>query len=66
MNDGEQSSLQEFLPHSAPSWILSIAENLASTSLQDGATKWHYSEETTHPPAAHLFLTDPMTTGSLF
>ena len=30
------------LPHSAPSWILSQAENLASSSLQDGATKWHY------------------------
>ena len=26
------------LPHSAPSWILSKAENLASTSLQDEAT----------------------------
>ena len=25
------------LPHSAPSWILSSAENLASFSLQDGA-----------------------------
>ena len=25
------------LPHSAPSWILSLAENLASFSLQDGA-----------------------------
>ena len=24
------------MPHSAPSWILSKAENLASTSLQDG------------------------------
>ena len=24
------------LPHTAPSWILSKAENLASTSLQDG------------------------------
>ena len=28
------------LPHSAPSWILSQTENLASSSLQDGATKW--------------------------
>ena len=27
-----------FLPHSAPSWILGKAENLASFSLQDGAT----------------------------
>ena len=25
------------LPHSAPSWILSLAENLASFSLQDEA-----------------------------
>ena len=24
----------------APSWILSSAENLASSNLQDGATKW--------------------------
>ena len=30
------------LPHSAPSWILSPAENLASSSLQDGATNWYY------------------------
>ena len=30
------------LPHSAPSWISSYAENLASSSLQDGATTWHY------------------------
>ena len=26
----------------APSWILSYAENLASFSLQDGATKWYH------------------------
>ena len=38
------------LQHSAPSWILSNAENLASTSLQDGATQWHYSDETNSPP----------------
>ena len=31
------------LPHSAPSWILSKAENLASSILQDGAMEWHYS-----------------------
>ena len=30
------------LPNSAPSWILSYAENLASSSLQDEATEWHY------------------------
>ena len=40
-----------WLPHSAPSWILSKAENLASSSLQDGATKWHHSDETTHQPS---------------
>ena len=31
------------LPHLAPSWTLSLAENLASTSLQEGATKWLYN-----------------------
>ena len=31
------------LPHSAPSWILSLAKNLASSNSQDGATKWHYN-----------------------
>ena len=42
------------LPHSAPSWILSYAENLVSLSLQDGATTWHCSwPKTTHPPATH-------------
>ena len=35
-------SESRILPHSAPSWILSKAENLASSSLQDGATKWYY------------------------
>ena len=35
----------------APSWIFSLAENLASSSLQDGATKWiYYVAGTTHPP----------------
>ena len=34
--------IADILPHSAPSWILSKAENLASSSLQDGATKWYY------------------------
>ena len=38
----------KLLPHSAPSWILSQAENLASTCLQDGATKWHDYAATTH------------------
>ena len=27
----------------APSWILRKTENLASLSLQDGATKWYYN-----------------------
>ena len=39
----------------APSWILSQAENLASFSLQDGATKWYYNHWTSqpacHPPS---------------
>ena len=39
------------LPHSAPSLILSLAENLASSSLQDGATKWLYY--LTGPPHPH-------------
>ena len=35
----------------APSWILGQAENLASFSLQDGATKWYYFLVwTTYPP----------------
>ena len=42
-----------------PSWILSISENLARSSLQDGATKWLYyvrgtSHPATHPPGAYL------------
>ena len=40
------------LPHSAPSWILSYAENLARFSLQDGATEWHDYVRGTHPPGA--------------
>ena len=44
-----------FLPHSAPSWILSLAENLASSNLQDGATKWHYYPNSYHIACA----TDP-------
>ena len=43
------------LPHSAPSWILSQAENLASSNLQDGATKWHYYLNSYHIACA----TDP-------
>ena len=40
-----------FLPHLAPSSILSWAEKLTSFSLQDGATEWHYFLTwTIHPP----------------
>ena len=48
-----------FLPHSVPSWILSKAENLASPSLQDGATKWEYFLKENHPathPTIWIFL----------
>ena len=49
-----ENSGYAILPHSAQSWILSKAENLASSSLQDGATTWHYSQpRTTHPPTRH-------------
>ena len=34
--------MKVLLPHSAPSWILSLPENLESSSLQDGVTKWYY------------------------
>ena len=34
----------------APSWILSQAENLVSSILQDGAMEWHYS---CHIPPTH-------------
>ena len=41
----------------APSWIISCAENLASSSLQDGATKWvYYAVGTTHPPTQPTVL----------
>ena len=40
--DGHLLRTYDLLPHSAPSWISSYAENLASFSLQDGATTWHY------------------------
>ena len=35
--------LLPILPHSAPSWVLSLAENPASFCLQDGATEWYYN-----------------------
>ena len=44
-------SVQQYCHTRAPSWILSYAENLASFSLQDGATKWlYYAVGTDHPP----------------
>ena len=56
--------LTNVLPHSAPSWILSLAENLASSILQDGAMEWHnYVPATTNPPTqppTHL-NTQPLT-----
>ena len=45
----------EVLPHSAPSWIFSEAEIIASSSLQDGAMEWNYFLEE-HPLARHLSL----------
>ena len=36
------------LPHLAQSWILSKDDYLESTSLNEGAKKWHYSEESPH------------------
>ena len=39
------------LPHSAPSWIFSLSENLASSNLQDGASeRLYYAENPIHPP----------------
>ena len=39
----------------APSWILSKADNLASSSLQDGATKWYdHVHPASHPPDASI------------
>ena len=35
--------LSFIFPHSVPSWILSQAENLASSILQDGTTECNYS-----------------------
>ena len=46
-----------FLPHLVTSWILSYAENLASSSLQDEATKWlYYAVGTSHPTQPHYQL----------
>ena len=49
------------LPHSDPSCNFSLAENLASLSLQDGATKWYYFQtkpytRPTNRPADHTDL----------
>ena len=47
------------LPHSAPSWILSLAENTACSILQDGAMEWHHSYQgcVTDPPTQHIGCT---------
>ena len=44
--------LSRILSHSALSCNFSLAEILASLSLQDGVTKWYYfpKEPATHPP----------------
>ena len=46
-----------YMPHLAPSWIHSKAENLASSSLQDGATKGYYFLKLppTHPTIWSFF-----------
>ena len=39
----------------SPSWILSYAENLASSSLQERVMKWlYYVVGTTHPPTTSV------------
>ena len=47
------SAISVLFPHSAPSWILRKCENLASPSLQDGASMCHYSLTWNHTPT-HL------------
>ena len=50
-SDDNQHPVLHFCHTRAPSWILSSADNLASSNLQDGATKWlYYAVGTTHPP----------------
>ena len=39
--------LVALLPHSDPTWIPSLSENLASSSLQDWATELQYNDSTT-------------------
>ena len=40
--EGHKKMMLLMNSHSFPSWILSKAENLASSSLQDGVTDWYY------------------------
>ena len=50
-------SQEIYLPHSAPSWILSYVKNLASSSLQDGAMKWHcYPDKITKNPPDRIII----------
>ena len=56
-NSHNYTTTGRFCHTRAPSWILSQAENLASVSLQDGATKWYYFLVwTTHPPNHRISL----------
>ena len=54
---GRLESNRRVFPHSAPSWILSKAEILASSSLQDGATKWYYFLQEPDPTTQSSFKT---------
>ena len=52
-----QTTRKYLLPHSAPSWILSYAENLASLSLQDRASIGTViTERASKPPSMNIFL----------
>ena len=55
----------QILLHLALSWILSKAENLVSTSLQDGATKWG-NHPATHPQPIWFDLRCPFHFGPMF
>ena len=46
----------KILPHSAPSWILSLAENLASSNLQDGARTGTIITQWPSQPATYFDL----------
>ena len=55
--------MMHFLPNLAPSLILCLAGNLASSSLQDGATEWLYDlpcATPRPPPIPKLFFPNPI------